>query len=418
MKQKKLHIAFPTPEYVTEPVYGGLATYLYKTTKYLKELGHEPVVMLLCNENNVVVHEGVTIVKKKISKYWWYWLGNIATFFQLNTILLTFCKSISINKMITNYEHQAKISFDLIQYSNVQFLSSITLRNRLYCLRLSQYYHEYLKYVSKRPKSFKNLQKVYLEKKCIQKSRSYIYSPSKLISSLVEKELKIEVPVIRTPFFKYAKKTYERKISNQPYMLYFGTLTMSKGVDLFADIIFDILDSHKDIHLKLVGRDTPIQLHRFKIPFFNKLFTEKLIESTYSQLIIKSAGTYSNRVQHYPIMKQRDLQQVIQQAHLVILPSRIDNFPNTLSESLSLGKVVIVANNSSLDELISHEESGFIFQNGSSQDLKNTIKRVLELDKKSLSAISKRASSIVEQISPRIVIERDLINFYNAIIGR
>ncbi len=43
-----------------------------------------------------------------------------------------------------------------------------------------------------------------------------------------------------------------------------------------------------------------------------------------------------------------------------VLPSRVDNFPNTVIESLMVGVPVIGTNNSSIDELVSHEENGLL----------------------------------------------------------
>ena len=415
----RLTIAFPTPEFVTEHHYGGLATYLFKTTKYLNKIGHNSVIFLLSKQNKSTIHEGVKLIYVKHKMSLGFWMLNSCTLFCLNTTLTTLSKSLALKRAISNYNLREKIS--LIQYSNAQFLSITTPKKIKHCLRLSQFYYEYSKYIYEKPRSFKNIQKIFLERICIRKAQHSIYGPSKLIAEMVEKEIGITVPVIRTPLFKGTKNSLELIENKNPkYLLYFGTLSRSKGVDLIAHIIHNVLNTYPDIHFKFVGRNTNVAIKDDTIlSRLNGLLPKikNSESSTFVDLLISSSLNHANRVEYIPLVEPNTMQEFIKGAYAVVLPSRIDNFPNTLSESLSHGKIVIVADNSSLDEIIINNRSGFVFTNGSHQSLLEAITKVMELPENELVAISNQALIASKSIEPLKVIEKDLINFYSRIIN-
>lgn len=412
-------IAFPTPEYVTNKEFGGLATYLYKTSKYLKELNHKPVIFLLTNSEGKFEYEGVEIVKIKRKKYWWFWLVNALTLFTVNSSLLILNNSWAIRSALEAYNRFNKIS--IIQYSNAQFLSIVRPVGIPHCLRLSQYYKEYSNYVNARPRSFKNRQKHLIERICIKQSKNSVYGPSSLIGKMVTDKLKIHVKLIRTPFFNISKNTSDKFVdTDNRTLLYFGTLSYSKGVDLFAQILPDILKEYPNINVRFVGRDTPLVIKDTSIMY--KLFEILLFKTRsplkakmFSDLIREQTKEYSDRVSFSSVVKPKEMQSILNDSDVIILPSRIDNFPNTLSESLSAGKVVVVPSNSSLDELISNGKNGFVFKNGNSKDLVKKIKVALNLSESENKIIRQNASESVKVLYPDNVVKGDLLSFYHKI---
>lgn len=413
-------IAFPSPEYVTNKEFGGLATYLYKTSKYLKDLNHRPVIFLLTNTAGNIEYEGVEIVRVMKKKYWWFWFANVLTFFVFNSSLLILNNSWAIRSALTRYNKTDKIS--IIQYSNAQFLSILRPSGIPHCLRLSHYYKVYSKYVNSRPASFKNRQKHFIEKICISNSKGAIYGPSSLIGNIVSLDLKVKVKLIRTPFFNITSgTTHERVEAEQKSLLYFGTLSYSKGVDLFAETLPQILKKYRSVTVRFVGRDTPLVIKDTSI-------TQKLLKlfikyrnsenvKMFSDFIREQTHDFSDRVSFSPVVKPKKMQEIISDSDIIVLPSRIDNFPNTLSESLSAGKIVIAPTNSSLDEIISDGKNGFVFENGNSSDLAIKIEHALNLSMSEAMNIRKNASKSVAELYPSRVIKGELLNFYNLVIN-
>jgi glycosyltransferase involved in cell wall biosynthesis len=75
---------------------------------------------------------------------------------------------------------------------------------------------------------------------------------------------------------------------------------------------------------------------------------------------------FMNRVQILPWLNHDDFLLEIAKSTIVLLPSIIDNLPNTLIEAMSLGKLVIVTRGSSMDEFVSDGHSGIVAETSSS----------------------------------------------------
>ena len=74
----------------------------------------------------------------------------------------------------------------------------------------------------------------------------------------------------------------------------------------------------------------------------------------------------------YPQGK-RELYAMISGAACVVLPSLVDNLPNTVIESLILGVPVIGSLNSSIEELVEPGKTGILVENGSVQGLSQAL---------------------------------------------
>ena len=272
------------------------------------------------------------------------------------------------------------------------------------------------------PRLSKNRQKHFIEKICISNSKGAIYGPSSLIGNIVSLDLKVKVKLIRTPFFNITSgTTHERVEAEQKSLLYFGTLSYSKGVDLFAETLPQILKKYRSVTVRFVGRDTPLVIKDTSI-------TQKLLKlfikyrnsenvKMFSDFIREQTHDFSDRVSFSPVVKPKKMQEIISDSDIIVLPSRIDNFPNTLSESLSAGKIVIAPTNSSLDEIISDGKNGFVFENGNSSDLAIKIEHALNLSMSEAMNIRKNASKSVAELYPSRVIKGELLNFYNLVIN-
>ena len=107
---------------------------------------------------------------------------------------------------------------------------------------------------------------------------------------------------------------------------------------------------------------------------------------------------------------------VIKNADFILMPSRIENFPNACVESMSLSKIVIASKGISFEQLINDKENGFLFENANSKDLLKVIEQVLNLSKERKKEIEKNAKKTVERLHPDITVKK-LINYYQSIIN-
>ena len=98
---------------------------------------------------------------------------------------------------------------------------------------------------------------------------------------------------------------------------------------------------------------------------------------------------------------------------MVILPSLIDNVPNTCLESMALGRPVVGTYGTSFDEIITNNLTGFLIPPG---DAKALSRKVLEQwNNPDLEKIGVNAKAKLLDFSPDNVIP-DLECFYTEVI--
>ncbi|GAC1466697.1 MAG: hypothetical protein NVS2B14_04910 [Chamaesiphon sp.] len=96
------------------------------------------------------------------------------------------------------------------------------------------------------------------------------------------------------------------------------------------------------------------------------------------------------------------------------MPSRVDNYPNACLEAQSMGISVIGSDNSSLSEMITDGETGFIFGNGNALELQNAIERLLRQTPEQRARMREQILVQIDHILEESCITQ-LINFYEVV---
>lgn len=159
------------------------------------------------------------------------------------------------------------------------------------------------------------------------------------------------------------------------YGLYFGRITVEKGVDTVVRA-YEKLPEH---HVKIMGDDTTEEAIRLK----NYVKEHSL---TNIEFLGFRSGT--------------ELETIIKNARFVMIPSIwYDNLPNTALEAFQYGKPVIASNIGSLPELVVDGYNGYLFNPYKVEDLVEKIRRfeneekVIEMGKKSKQHLKEIFSS-------------------------
>ena len=103
---------------------------------------------------------------------------------------------------------------------------------------------------------------------------------------------------------------------------------------------------------------------------------------------------------HYNAISHEELYPVIERAKGIVLPSLIDNLPNTCLEAMALGQIVIGTYGTSFEQLIENEQSGFLCEPGNSNNLLDTCKKILSLSTERKSIISRNARKRIDALNP------------------
>ena len=155
---------------------------------------------------------------------------------------------------------------------------------------------------------------------------------------------------------------YELNDKDDNYILYFGRLSKEKGIHRLLKVM-------KDVDYKLIVLGTgPIK--------------EELEEYVKNENI--------TNVELLGFKQGEELTNYIKNSRCVMIPSICnENFPYSATESLALGKPLIVSNHGGLPELVDGNENGYIFD--SEEELKNSINKMISLDEEKYSKMCKHS---------------------------
>jgi glycosyltransferase involved in cell wall biosynthesis len=175
-----------------------------------------------------------------------------------------------------------------------------------------------------------------------------VFAPSVTMQATLAQRAGVgDVRMIRSPFYvetrEWDSAVYERFLRGKRYVLYFGRFQLPKGFHTLVQALPHFLERYEDAYAAFVGRDMDTQFGSSMAAFARaecRAFADRLI-------LLENLP----HAQLYP---------VIEGAHLVALPSLIDNSPNSCLEAMGLGKVVIGTNGASFEELITDGVNGFL----------------------------------------------------------
>jgi glycosyltransferase involved in cell wall biosynthesis len=392
-----MHIGFLTPEYVTEKTPdGGLANYLKKTAGALAGRGHNVTIFLLSDSDSVWFDEKVRIVEiaRKV---------RTTKFSRFKIFIDQLRNSRLIAQRVLQLQNEQPL--DIIQASNYESPGNALLHNNkipVVCRASSD--TPLWRRAYGRPRTLEDIFIEWLEFRQIKESDAS-FSPSYFIADILSKKTRRKIPVIRTPLDLSSTNSledtfYDLHLSGKKYILFFGTLSKIKGADLFADIIPRVLNNCPELFFVLIGRDDGL-------PSGQKVM----------DYIVKRAPLYEQNIIYHPAIRKSQLYSVISHAECVVLPSRVDNYPNACLEAQYFGIPVIGTRNSSLDEMIIDGKTGFLAKNEDVVEISRLISKVL-----GFSSTDREEMSDTIQNQIHGILEQDrvgqLLKFYEYVIEK
>lgn len=168
-------------------------------------------------------------------------------------------------------------------------------------------------------------------------------------------------------FFSEEKKKARRKLGidqNKPTMLFVSDSISirRKGFDL----IRDVLPKFSDVNFIAVGEGGANRTDK-NVQYFGRVSDLSVLRSLFSV------------------------------ADAFILPSRQDNLPNTMLESMACGTPVIGSNVGGMSDMIKHGENGLLFEAGSRLDLTEKLRQFINLPEESRLQMGKEAENKIKR---------------------
>jgi len=382
-----MNIAFLTNEYVTESNFdGGLANYLYRVSQAMKQRGHHIEIFTYSDKNETIFHQGIIVHRVKINSTF-FRLINVLTRYRIRNTLFILLLSYSLRSMFLKRQH--KLHFDIIQTCSVLACGLLlTFKCPVPIVtRISSYEPLWRKFYKKRL-TFDQRVMEWLEIISLKRS-SGVYSPSRFLSNVLRKKENIKAEVVRPPFllesYNFDESIYKKYLLKKKYFIFFGTLGLLKGGEVLAKSLPLILSQFPEMYFVLAGKDTK------KPDGYSML-----------QYIVEGTAPYEKQIVYFGKLKHSQLYPIIKHSKAVVLPSLVDNFPNTMLEAMALGKVVIGTKGTSFEEFIKDGNSGILVEPNNPSELHEAMRRVWNMSDEERKKIGDCAKRCVTILSPEI----------------
>jgi glycosyltransferase involved in cell wall biosynthesis len=347
-----LRIAFVTPEFASEyATGGGLGGYLHRMTRALCALGHEPEVFALSPAaSGPIDFDGVRVHRVRRSdagRAARAWLG-LAWRLGLHALqppVFVLADARRLARALARRE--AERPFDLVQSADYgasgYFIASRPGRPHL--VRCSA--DGLLWAGANRDAPPRRRGAARLERACVRRA-DLAYAPSRFVASGLGHRYGLDVRVLRPPAALEAKPRPEAAAGlPERYLVHFGQLSAAKGTAVLARALPAVWEAAPDFAMVWAGTDRSGHLEAWRAAW----------------------GERSAQVHWLGALARPDLYGVVQAAEAAVLPSIVDNLPNTAIESLLLGVPVIGSAGASLDELVEPERTGALVPIGDADAL-------------------------------------------------
>lgn len=204
--------------------------------------------------------------------------------------------------------------------------------------------------------------------------------------------------VIDTDLFSC--KPLEIKQCNRT-ILYVGRLEKRKGVEIFKDVIPQVIKEFSDTRFVFVGLDTPTAPNRQSM----KLYILENIPSHIHKNI-----EFAGKVDRETLLKYYS------QSDICVFPSFYEGFGNICVEAMSCGRTVISSNSGGMAEIIEDGISGLLINPKDTQELVVKILHLLLNPEKIVFLADNAKKRIDLEYSKNVIIDKT-IRLYEKVIN-
>jgi len=231
--------------------------------------------------------------------------------------------------------------------------------------------------------------------KSVLKTADFVISPSQYLLDELKQYMDLSgsvTEVLRNPFDSFE---YEENFQKGD-LVFFGKLTPQKGGLEMLQYFQELWDGGFKHSLRIIGGGDHF--------FYPKVMDMgKYVRNKFSRYIENGLLIFEGHIQ------PEKIQERLAKAHVVIVPSIVDNLPYTVLEAMSMGKIVLVSLQGGHAELIVHGENGYTFSHHDDQSFKNALQEIQSLTKEKVLEVGARArKTILEQCAYPVVLSKKL----------
>lgn len=384
---------------------GGSGNYVANIAKEFARNGHRVSVITEAKECSHFRWHGIDVYKINATRGF---KNNLKPMKTCPKFIKNVERSFFYNLAVCKINRRQKV--DLVQSVNTYGLALFRLRSIPYVVRVSD--HPPLwSGANKEDYDFNtclNTKRIDEEMQfAALKKADVIITPSNLMNKLVKyktgrKAYTIESPVCVDDYG--ILELDEKVLEKDKYWVTYSAMIGRKSICMLARVIDDLLEEYPDMKYVIIGKDRGV-------PYENNFV---LASDMFYQNITKNRGRFLFMDE---ISDRRRLFSIVKNARACILPTRIDNLPNTVLESMALGKIVISSDKTSVEQLITDGYNGFLTQIDNEKELCEKIRYVMQMSEKERSTIEGRAQERVMNLTPENVYKK-LLSLYIKTINK
>lgn len=353
-----MRIAFLTPEFPSEKAAGGgVGNYVLKMSSALHAAGHEPEVFVLSqHESGVTFYQGIRV--HRVSK-----VRPLPVRAALKVMDGALGRHSSLLSDVLNAKRlaralearHAQAPFAIVQSSNYHLTGMFVARrpDRCHMVRLSTSRLLYDQVSDDKQVSLSQRLTENLDVRCMRHA-DVAYAPSRFLATYFNKRYKLDLQVVRPPYELSFEPADELPWQlPERFFIHFGRLSSRKGTDTVADALSLAWQQEPDIRMVWAGGQSEEQHQAFQAQW----------------------GEHREKVMWLGPVESAALYRMVKRSLAAVLPSRVDNLPNTVIESLALGVPVIGTDGASIDEMVEPGRSGELVPLGDANALADVMVR-------------------------------------------
>lgn len=199
----------------------------------------------------------------------------------------------------------------------------------------------------------------------VLKTADFVISPSRYLIDSLQARMDLGTPpvhILRNPF----QLQEQSNDFVEGELVFFGKLTPQKGCLEMLEYLKEMWDGGFTKSVRLIGDGRHF--------FYPKLMDMgKYLEKTYRNYIERGLLFLEGHI------SPGEIESRLRNAHVVIIPSIVDNLPYTTLEAMAMGKLVLASKEGGQAEIIDNGVNGFLFSHREPGNFSNSLRKILEL---------------------------------------
>lgn len=360
----------------------GMPGYIYKIVRFLAERGHRVEIVAGAGYGREWKYKGITVYNCETPQEL---EGGV-----IDVSRKVLQREITFQRKLRELNKRRKI--DIVQYAG---WSGVGCLHSLKCpgiLRLSTYSR--IQY--KESQIFKHVECYSFWERMAGRRADGILSPSRVLGDRFGRDIHRNVVIMETPYNGGViedEKLYEDRLKGKAYFLFYGQTSIDKGFEVIEDMMFELLESYRNLFFVVAGWNSP-QGGKDAV-----------------SILRKKLGIHAERFIYLGPVRQELLFPIIRHAKCVLIPSLIDNLPNSCLEALYLEQIVIGTYGTSLEQLIEDHVNGYLVRPGSRDELLKAARHVYGLNEGERRCLTENSKKVLAHYQPEYAV-RKLERYY------